>query len=557
MSVQGAPAAEAAVGPVYASWGRRVVAWLVDLVVVGTPIVAAIIPLGEAYGGETTADALAFWFFATPPIVLFVVGYHGLLQGGRRGQTLGKRAVGIAVRRAEDLGPIGYGRSIARAARILLIWLFFGLISLLVIPILDGLWALWDRNNQTVHDKLALTVVVRVRREPGRRAPTAAAAPFPYANWGRRFFAWLIDLPLVLVPIALGGAVVAVATGTETAGELVAFWLVFVTFATLVVVLYSGLQQGGERGQTLGKRALGIAVRRAEDFAPLGYGRSFGRASVMALLWLFGGTVSLLVIPILDGAWALWDESNRTLHDKLAGTVVFRVRGEAAREQPVESGLPDAWAGEVEALEAPPPAELEPVPEQPTPAAMGTGLERDRYTITRSRYRYEISADGTPVAFANPRGKILGVLGEEIPFFADEGEEEGLFSLEWGAIADLVHWRGELKAPDGSGIGTLERVMARSVVRSTWRVLVHSAEMARAEEKSLGAALLRPWMRPLVPYQLRIVSGGRPIGEFRRTARARNVYELDLTPDADRQLDRRLAVALGVALAEIDHSVFD
>ena len=80
-----------------------------------------------------------------------------VLNGGRGGQTLGKMVWNIRVRDAATGGPLGP----ARAARRYLIPLL-ALIPILglVIWLTDGLWPLWDRRRQALHDKLAGSAVV-------------------------------------------------------------------------------------------------------------------------------------------------------------------------------------------------------------------------------------------------------------------------------------------------------------------------------------------------------------------------------------------------------------
>jgi uncharacterized RDD family membrane protein YckC len=77
--------------------------------------------------------------------------YFALLEGGTRGQTLGKRVFGIRVIDLARGGPIGTGRGFIRNIVRLLSWMAFGL---------GYLWMLWDREKQTWHDKAAGTVVV-------------------------------------------------------------------------------------------------------------------------------------------------------------------------------------------------------------------------------------------------------------------------------------------------------------------------------------------------------------------------------------------------------------
>lgn len=82
-------------------------------------------------------------------------------------------------------------------------------------------------------------------------------------------------------------------------------------------------------GQTLGKRALGIAVRRAD-----GGVTRVNEAVARAVLWwllpavsIFGPSVTVLLLAygLALVVPAFVDPAHRGLHDRLAGTVVVRV----------------------------------------------------------------------------------------------------------------------------------------------------------------------------------------------------------------------------------------
>ena len=84
---------------------------------------------------------------------------------------------------------------------------------------------------------------------------------------------------------------------------------------TIIGVLYYALLEGGPRGQTIGKMALGIRVVDAEGGEPIGYARGVGRYFAR---WLSA-------LPLLLGYfWMLWDERKQTWHDKLVRSVVVR-----------------------------------------------------------------------------------------------------------------------------------------------------------------------------------------------------------------------------------------
>jgi uncharacterized RDD family membrane protein YckC len=119
-----------------ASFGRRFVAYLIDIIILG--IVQTILNL-IFDSGLGTAIGLAV-----------SLGYFTYLEGGA-GQTLGKRALGIRVVDQRGGGSIGYGRAAIR-------WL--GRIVSTIPLLLGYFWMLWDRDKQTWHDKFASSVVV-------------------------------------------------------------------------------------------------------------------------------------------------------------------------------------------------------------------------------------------------------------------------------------------------------------------------------------------------------------------------------------------------------------
>jgi uncharacterized RDD family membrane protein YckC len=83
--------------------------------------------------------------------VLIVVLYLRALA--TTGQTWGRKIVGIKVVRDDNYRPPGWGKAIGRS-------LFASIISSYVLY-LGYLWMLWDDKNQTWHDKVAGTLVVR------------------------------------------------------------------------------------------------------------------------------------------------------------------------------------------------------------------------------------------------------------------------------------------------------------------------------------------------------------------------------------------------------------
>lgn len=135
------------------SFARRLVARLLDELVV-VPLAFLILLVISLYAVEALgiedrlpvdepAIVIQFVFFITHVIYWTVLHAHGR-------QTVGKLVVGAVVVRSSTAGGIGYGRAALREIATIVSLLPCGL---------GILWAIWDRDNQMFHDKIARTVV--------------------------------------------------------------------------------------------------------------------------------------------------------------------------------------------------------------------------------------------------------------------------------------------------------------------------------------------------------------------------------------------------------------
>jgi uncharacterized protein YxjI len=160
---------------------------------------------------------------------------------------------------------------------------------------------------------------------------------------------------------------------------------------------------------------------------------------------------------------------------------------------------------------------------------------------------------GAPVAFVRQKKMAFR---EDIRFFADEGESQELFRIKARRVID-VGGRYDVVDPGGAPIGVLEHHFRKSLLRSTWRILTPAdEETAVALEKNQVLAILRrvidfvpygEWVP--IPYNFVIRDGDRELGHVtRRLLSIRDVYTLDLAADSERRVDRRLAIALGIAV---------
>ena len=179
----------AADGRPYASWIRRVVAYLVDGLIVGFialpfawPAFTNVQPTWEGWIADLAraleAGGNASSLPAMPqPVVgamstialitaIVTLAYEIILLR-RFGATLGMRLLGFRVRQVGHSGPPGLMLIIRRTV-IKYVSTFLSGIPVLG-PLASGftaanyLWPIWDSNRQALHDKAATTEVVRVR----------------------------------------------------------------------------------------------------------------------------------------------------------------------------------------------------------------------------------------------------------------------------------------------------------------------------------------------------------------------------------------------------------
>lgn len=151
-----------------APWWKRLVAILIDSVILVFGYVILVLAVTAAVtqgsnsvssssstsGASALAAVAALWVLLSIPAAV----YYAMMNGSRRGQTLGKMALGIAVRDAQTGGPIGFWRGLWRN----LITIVFE-VAFSIPYLLDSLAPLWDARRQAWHDKVARSVVVDLK----------------------------------------------------------------------------------------------------------------------------------------------------------------------------------------------------------------------------------------------------------------------------------------------------------------------------------------------------------------------------------------------------------
>jgi uncharacterized RDD family membrane protein YckC len=137
--------------PTLAEWWQRLVAYLIDavvLLIIYFILRAIISPTG--LGGLYLLSLI---------LVVITFAYYAI-QHAQWGQTLGKRALGTMVVTADTRSKITGSTAGVRAA----VYAFPPLVPIIgiIFVLVNVLWLTWDPQRQALHDKAAKTVVVKV-----------------------------------------------------------------------------------------------------------------------------------------------------------------------------------------------------------------------------------------------------------------------------------------------------------------------------------------------------------------------------------------------------------
>ena len=177
--------------------------------------------------------------------------------------------------------------------------------------------------------------------------------------------------------------------------------------------------------------------------------------------------------------------------------------------------------------------------------------------------QYEVStlgpddkSPGEPVCFVEQKRMKLK---EDLRAFTDDSKTTEVFRIKAQQVWD-PRARYDVTDPQGQPIGQLQKEFGKSLLRSTWRIYdAAGEEIAWARERSIWVALIRrliglvPFIGEFlellpIPYHFDYYRGDDRIGGLQRILGVRDRYRLDVSGDAERTLDRRIAIALAIGL---------
>jgi len=163
------------IGRVLAGFWIRFLGFFIDGLLL---YVVVQLPLHAAHSGFATSVAI---------VTVTTFFYGSLFIGFNHGQTLGMRAVSVRCVDEDGVTELTYQRAVKRAVAYGVLVIigslyhfqtyakpttlqlhheahqFLILFALSLPHFIDLLWVAWDKNNQTLHDKFARTVVIRTK----------------------------------------------------------------------------------------------------------------------------------------------------------------------------------------------------------------------------------------------------------------------------------------------------------------------------------------------------------------------------------------------------------
>jgi uncharacterized protein YxjI len=180
---------------------------------------------------------------------------------------------------------------------------------------------------------------------------------------------------------------------------------------------------------------------------------------------------------------------------------------------------------------------------------------RQKYAPVINRYEFSLAEGEAPFCFVEQKRFAFK---EDIRFYTDQSKAVELMRIKARQRFD-PRATYDVTGADGQKIGEIKKVFGTSLIRSTYE-LDGPGGGVLAQEQNVMVALLRrlvgfiPYVGDFadwlpIPYHFEFVRDGEIIGTHkRRIGKFRDVYDIDLSGDPERRLDRRLVLAIAVGM---------
>jgi uncharacterized protein YxjI len=180
---------------------------------------------------------------------------------------------------------------------------------------------------------------------------------------------------------------------------------------------------------------------------------------------------------------------------------------------------------------------------------------RQKYAPVINRYEFSLAEGEPPFCFVEQKRFSFK---EDIRFYTDASKSTELMRIKARQRFD-PRATYDVTGADGSKIGEIKKVFGTSLFRSTYE-MDWSGGSATAQETNVFVALFRrlvgfiPYVGDFadwlpIPYHFDFVRDGEVVGTHkRRIGKFRDVYDIDLSGDPERAVDRRLVLAIAVGM---------
>lgn len=177
------------------------------------------------------------------------------------------------------------------------------------------------------------------------------------------------------------------------------------------------------------------------------------------------------------------------------------------------------------------------------------------------KIKEKVLSVGHKYSIENSRGQLVGFckqkilkMKEDIRIFKSKDMQEELFRIKQENILDFSGTFRIVDSKTDSTIGYLGRKGVKSLVKDEWIIMdSNKNQIGLAKEDSLLKAIIRRYILSILPYNYKLFLGGQKVGNYKeKFTLMKDIYNLDLSGDANFNLDRRLILSLAICLDAIE-----
>jgi uncharacterized protein YxjI len=187
--------------------------------------------------------------------------------------------------------------------------------------------------------------------------------------------------------------------------------------------------------------------------------------------------------------------------------------------------------------------------------------EHDRFVLKQkfapviNRYEFSLADGEPPFCFVEQRRFTFK---EDIRFYTDASKSVELLRIKARQRFD-PRATYDVTDPTGTKIGEIQKVFGRSLFRSTYEIHAPTGVVTAQEQNPVIALFLRlvdfiPYVGDFadwlpIPYHFEFRRDGDELGSHRRRfGTFRDTYDIDMSGDPERTVDRRLVLAIAVGM---------